>query len=169
MEKIAVIGLGYVGLTLSGYLLNKGRDVLGFDVNERVINSLRSGRLPISENGLDSIIADKIHTHFICSTKFPTDFEGIVFITVSTPIDKTSKKPKLDALESAVRTLCGKLNSNSLVILRSTVPLGTSRRIANELRQQLKKKCKSSFLSRKNYSRSSSRRNRAFTSDYWRN
>lgn len=126
-KQIGVVGLGYVGLTLALTLADLGFRVRGFDTDPRVAKSLRSGRPHFFENGLEDILKNNLNKSFEVIDNFKdTDNCDVYFIAVGTPL-ASNKKPNLYHLKSASRIVGEVLKSGDTVILRSTVPVGTTR------------------------------------------
>ncbi len=126
-KHIAVAGLGYVGLTLGLTLADLGFKVKGFDTNKAVADSIRKSKPHFYEQGLDRLLKDHLNKNF----RMVDDFEGennadVYFIAVGTPLD-ADHKPGLHYLEGAATTIGKILKHGDTVILRSTVPLGTTR------------------------------------------
>ncbi len=126
-KHIAVVGLGYVGLTLGLTLADLGFKVKGFDTNKAVADSIRKSKPHFFEQGLDRLLKDHLNKNF----RMVDDFEGgnnadVYFIAVGTPLD-VSHKPGLHYLEGAATTIGKILKHGDAVILRSTVPLGSTR------------------------------------------
>ena len=126
-RHVAVIGLGYVGLTLSLTLADKGYFVTGVDVDKKKIDMLCSGELYIHEIGLPTLLKEHLNRNFVPATEMPKD--GDVFIvSVGTPVYALDNAyvPSLDYLRSACKMVGSRLGMGALVILRSTVPIGTT-------------------------------------------
>ena len=122
MEKLAIIGLGYVGLPLA-IEFGKIKKVIGFDLNKSRINSLKLGEDSTKECSKKEIYSSK-------KLKFSYDLEdikdaNIYIITVPTPVDK-SNKPNLTQLKDAVKMIGEVLKRNDLVIFESTVYPGVT-------------------------------------------
>ena len=120
--KVAVIGLGYVGLPLA-VEFGKGRSVLGFDVDERRIESLRQGRdvtLEVSKKELSEAVGLRYS-----SSMADLDACNVYVVTVPTPIDK-HKRPDLTALIRASETIGNVLKKGDIVIYESTVYPGAT-------------------------------------------
>jgi UDP-N-acetyl-D-galactosamine dehydrogenase len=122
MEKLAIIGLGYVGLPLA-IEFGKIKKVIGFDLNKSRINSLKLGEDLTKECSKKEINSSK-------KLKFSYDLEdikdaNIYIITVPTPVDK-SNKPNLTQLKDAVKMIGEVLKRNDLVIFESTVYPGVT-------------------------------------------
>ena len=90
-KAVTVVGLGYVGMTLSLALADVGLKVFGYDNNKRIINRLREGKIDIHEIGLDRLLKEHINKSFIPSNTLK-DTADIFIICVSTPIKKDSNK-----------------------------------------------------------------------------
>lgn len=130
-EQICVLGLGYVGLTLAVSLANAGYKVHGLEVREEVLEKLSRAEPTFFEEGLESEIKSALRkNHFT----FSKELEKIPFkpstfiITVGTPLGKDGSI-RLDMIENATREIASIIQDGDLVILRSTVRLGTARRV----------------------------------------
>lgn len=127
LKQIGVLGLGYVGLTLALTLADLGFTVKGFDINAAVRESLKKGRPHFYENGIGQMLKDCLNKKFEVAANFTGKNQcDIYFIAVGTPLGK-SKKPDLKYLRSAAEKVGKVLKCGDLVILRSTVPIGTTR------------------------------------------
>lgn len=127
-KKICVIGLGYVGLTLSVVLAEKGFKVYGVETNSNLVEQLNNGIPHFHERGLEVLLKKFINKNLFISTEIPAGVLMDVFIiSVGTPLDKTTKKPIISHIESAVTDVAKNLRPGGLVILRSTVPVGLTR------------------------------------------
>ncbi len=128
---IAVIGTGYVGLVTGAGLADFGNDVICCDIDERKIEALNRGEIPIYEPGLDTIVNRNVAEGRM---KFTTDLpEAIrssraIFIAVGTP-PKPDGSADLRYVEEVARTIARYMNGPKLVITKSTVPIGTGRMI----------------------------------------
>ena len=127
-ETIGVVGLGYVGLTLTAALADKGYVVHGADVSPRVIDSLSQGRSHIFEPGVAEIFAARIGSGIHVAAELPRDTVDVAVISVSTPVD-ANRRPNLANLAAAARAVAATCRPGTLVVVRSTVPVGTSRRV----------------------------------------
>jgi len=128
-RRICVVGLGYVGLTLSVVLAEIGFKVFGFDIDAHIIKLLNDGRSHFHENGLEAYLHRNLGKRL-----FPVNYlDGIdadvYMIAVGTPVDKETKLPDLSCVETAATMIGRHIKSEDLVILRSTVPIGTTRRL----------------------------------------
>ena len=115
--KIAVIGLGYVGLPLAIEFAKK-RQVIGFDVNSKRINDLKLGLDKTKEIAKKKLI--KAKKLFLTNSKKYLELANCYIVTVPTPIDKF-RKPDLTPLLNASKMLGKVLKKNDIVIYESTV------------------------------------------------
>lgn len=126
-KHIGVVGLGYVGLTLALTLADLGFKVKGYEINKAVVDAIKKAKPHFYEQGLDRLLKDHLNNNF----RMVDDFKGennadIYFIAVGTPLD-AHHKPGLHHLENAATAIGKILKHGDAVILRSTVPLGTTR------------------------------------------
>lgn len=129
-KKVSVIGLGRVGLPLSASIAEAGFEVTGIDINRKVIRSVNSGEPLFYEPGLKKLL--KKNKQRIVAT---CDFSKIVnsdaiIVTVGTP------NPSLKALKNALEKVAKNLRKNQLIIIKSTVPPGTTEGVAREILEQ---------------------------------
>ncbi len=127
--KIAVIGLGYVGLPLAVALANKYR-VKGFDINQKRINELnnfKDNTLEINENELKSVLSDNTSKNSLSLTADGNSIKdcNVFIITVPTPIDKYNR-PVLTPMIKATETVASILKKGDIVIYESTVYPGVT-------------------------------------------
>ncbi|WP_223177133.1 nucleotide sugar dehydrogenase [Sphingomonas rhizophila] len=120
-EKIAIVGLGYVGLPLAVALSNKA-DVLGFDVNPRRVEELKSGF-----DGTNEIAADVLASSSLQLTNDAQDLKGrsLFIVTVPTPIDDANR-PDFGAIMAACKLVGPALTKGSVVVFESTVYPGVT-------------------------------------------
>lgn len=128
-RRVCILGLGYVGLTLAVSMADVGFEVLGIEVRDSVLESLKQGKAHFFEPGLDEKLQEVIaHGNFSFAKDIPEDWVGSVYIiTVGTPLDANGKS-RMDMIENATRQVAGKLKKGDLVIMRSTVKLGVTRK-----------------------------------------
>lgn len=132
-KKISVIGLGYVGLPLSLLLARKFR-VIAFDTDKNKIEKLRKGINPITESGVNELMSDPaIMNHIDLSDNSPDLGKSkIKIITVGTPYDPNNDYIDYSQLNVALDFLHGNLKSGDIVILKSTVPPGTTNTVVRD-------------------------------------
>jgi UDP-N-acetyl-D-mannosaminuronic acid dehydrogenase len=131
-KSVCIVGTGYVGLTLGAVLADNNFDVHCVEINESVVKSLNSGEPHFHENGLKALMRKNLGKSLFFSTKFPEKSCDIYVICVSTPVDKNGK-PILDYIVSASEAVAKNMAYYSLVVMRSTIPVGTSRNIVKPI------------------------------------
>jgi len=128
-KVISIHGMGFVGLTLAATFANAGIPVIGIDISETLIRQLDTGAAPFYEKGLDSLLSSLAQSNPI---RFTTDARAhpadVHIVTVGSPV-RNDGTPDLTAVEAASRTIATILKRGDLVIFRSTVPVGTMRRV----------------------------------------
>ena len=136
MKQVAVVGLGYVGLTTAVGLAQLGHQVLGFDVDHSKVARLSAGESPIYEDGLEKALGSLIQSSGLSFTKSldaVKDFRPeFMFVCVATPQDE-SGTADLTILNSVTTQLAGIAVANSVIVTKSTVPVGTGQRIAKSI------------------------------------
>ena len=135
--KLSVVGCGYLGATHAACMSSLGFDVVGVDTDPEKIALLSKGELPFYEPGLDTLLATEIKTGRL---KFTTDFSAVSeadvhFICVGTPQSKDGLAADLSYVKSAVTAIAPHLKSGSLVVGKSTVPVGTAQGLREQLTQ----------------------------------
>ena len=125
MKKIAVVGLGYVGLPLA-VEFGKSRPVVGFDINSKRIDQLKNGSDVTHECSKEQL-SKADHLSFSCSLNDIKDVE-IYIVTVPTPIDDVNR-PDLRPLEAASKAVGSILNCGDIVVFESTVFPGATEEV----------------------------------------
>ncbi len=125
-RKIAVMGLGFVGLTLAVVMADSGFSVLGIETQEPVVESLRRGVPHFYESGLANQLRFHVGRQLQIDTRLRQGDCDVYIISVGTPVDE-NHQPVLHAVEAAARDVGKALKPGDTVMLRSTVPVGTSR------------------------------------------
>jgi len=128
-QTLCVVGMGYVGLTLTAALARAGHVVHGVDAQPAVLESLRCGRPHIYEPGLEEIFAELIGTKIFVDSEPHAESLDAAVICVSTPIDPVVRRPDLANLARASNDIAGWATPETVVVVRSTVPVGTSREV----------------------------------------
>jgi nucleotide sugar dehydrogenase len=129
-RNVCIIGLGYVGLTLAATMANIGFRVHGIEIREHVVKQLRLGRPHFHEPGLEDLLKRVIEGGFLhVHHAIPAGCDANVFIiTVGTPLGANGRS-RLDMIEHAAGEVADAMRPGALVIMRSTMMLGTTRRI----------------------------------------
>jgi UDPglucose 6-dehydrogenase len=135
--KLSVVGCGYLGATHAACMSSLGFEVIGVDTDPEKIALLSKGELPFYEPGLDSLLASEITTGHL---SFTTDFSAVAdadvhFICVGTPQSKDGLAADLTYVKSAVAAIAPHLKKGSLVVGKSTVPVGTAQGLRDQLAQ----------------------------------
>lgn len=126
---IGVVGLGYVGLTLTAALATKGYTVHGADASPSVITTLSQGHSHIFEPGIEDALRTHVGSTICVAAQLPPDTVDVAVISVSTPVDETTHQPNLSNLAAAARAIATSCRPGTLVVVRSTVPIGATRRM----------------------------------------
>lgn len=138
--KVIIVGTGYVGLVTGTCFAEVGIDVICVDVDQRKINMLKEGKSPIYEPGLDDMLQRNIAKGSLkFSLKLEDVLEGadVVFIAVGTPPDEDGSADLKYVLDVA-RTIGRNMNHYMLVVTKSTVPVGTAKKVRNAIEEELK-------------------------------
>ncbi len=128
LQKIIVMGLGYIGLPTASMLATKGHTVLGVDVNKVAVDTINSGRIHIIEPDLDVLVRSAVNSGNLKASTTPEEGDTFI-IAVPTPfkeVDGNPKAPDLSYVEAATRAITPFLREGNLVILESTSPVGTT-------------------------------------------
>lgn len=133
-RRVCILGLGYVGLTLAVAMADAGFEVLGVEIRDSVLEVLADGKAHFHEPGLEKKLQQVIRSgNLIFSKDIPEDWSGNVFIiTVGTPLTADGRS-RLDMIENVSRQVAKKLKNGNLVIMRSTVKLGVTRKIVKPI------------------------------------
>ena len=139
--KIAVIGTGYVGLVSGVCFSEFGFEVVCVDNNSQKIDLLNSGGVPIYEPGLNTILRKNINAKrlsFTTSTKDAVSKADIVFIAVGTPSNEDGSA-NLDYVYGAAGEIAQSIRDEAVLVVKSTVPVGTTSKVKEILRKNGKK------------------------------
>ena len=126
--QVCVMGMGYVGLTLSVVLAEVGYDVWGVDINNEIVNKLNKGEPHFFEKNLAVRLKHQLKEkklHFV--TKAPDIFFSVIIISVATPLKKGTKVPNLSYIDQVFDDVAQLIQPGCLVCMRSTVPVGMTR------------------------------------------
>jgi UDP-N-acetyl-D-mannosaminuronic acid dehydrogenase len=134
VQKVAVIGLGYIGLPTAALIASRGMQVVGIDTKETVVNTVGSGAIHISEPDLDGLVSKVVSSGSLTTATKPQPAD-VFIIAVPTPIDRENR-PDLSCVNAAVESIIDLLTPGNLVILESTSPIGTTERIAKRISER---------------------------------
>ncbi|MGA9519983.1 MAG: UDP-glucose/GDP-mannose dehydrogenase family protein [Myxococcaceae bacterium] len=133
--KIAVIGSGYVGLVAGTCFADSGNDVACVDIDQRKIDALRRGEIPIYEPGLEELVAKNVREKRLSFTTSLAEVVGpseVVFIAVGTPEGESGEADLQYVLEAA-RQIGRAMKQYTVVVDKSTVPVGTADKVRAEI------------------------------------
>ncbi|PBA31079.1 nucleotide sugar dehydrogenase [Mycobacterium intracellulare] len=133
-HDIGVIGLGYVGLTLATVLAEAGYKVIGVEKRHEVVDLTNDGVPHFSETGLQDALSRVVRSGALVATErlSPEAFCDTYIITVGTPLSSEGIV-RTDMIEAASREVCANMHDGALVILRSTVKVGTTREVVSPI------------------------------------
>jgi UDPglucose 6-dehydrogenase len=138
--KIAVVGTGYVGLVTGTCFAESGHEVRCLDVDQRKIDTLRAGGIPIYEPGLEELVRRNVKERRLSfTTSYPEAMAGaeVVFVAVGTPPGETGEAD-LSYVLSAAREIGRTLSGYAVVVNKSTVPVGSAEKVAAVLKETAK-------------------------------
>lgn len=136
--RIAMIGTGYVGLVSGACLSEFGHEVVCIDKDEAKIADLNQGRIPIFEPGLDEVVAANAKAGRLSFTKdiaAAVPQSDVVFIAVGTPSRRGDGHADLSFVFGAAEEIAKSLDGYTVVITKSTVPVGTGRKVEEIIRR----------------------------------
>ena len=134
--RLTVLGAGYLGITHAACMASLGFDVLAVDTNQQKVAQLSAGRLPIYEPGLEDLLRaglDSGRLTFTTSYTRAAAAGDVHFICAGTPPQPGSDRADLSQVHACVASLAPLVDKSSLIVGKSTVPVGTARRLAAEL------------------------------------
>ena len=158
MQKIAIIGTGYVGIVSGAGISDFGHKVVCADIIEEKIKLLKNGNIPIYEPGLDDLVYRNVKAKRL---DFSTDVSksiqnsNIIFIAVGTPQDKDGQAD-LSAVKAVSKTIGENLNSYKIICTKSTVPIGTGSNIIKWIKHSMKNKIDFDYVSNPEFLREGS-------------
>ncbi|WP_107840203.1 UDP-glucose dehydrogenase family protein [Metasolibacillus meyeri] len=139
MKNVAVIGTGYVGLVTGVVLSEIGHTVTCIDNDEQKVNTLKTGQSPIYEPGLDELMAKNIDVnrlYFTTNHREAFEKANIVFIAVGTP-QSDNGAADLTYIQQAAKDIAQNIVNDTIVIMKSTVPVGTNDLIETVIKENL--------------------------------
>ncbi len=140
--KIAVVGTGYVGLVSGACFAETGIDVTCVDIDEKKINGLKEGIVPIYEPGLESLIERNVvkgRLHFTTSLKESLEGSEVVFSAVGTPPGGDGSAD-LQYVLAVAREVGQHMTDYIVMVTKSTVPIGTAKKVKLAIQQELDKR-----------------------------
>jgi UDPglucose 6-dehydrogenase len=137
MSRVGVVGAGYVGLTTAACLAHLGHDVTCGDVDEGRVAGLRSGKVPILEEGLPELVREGLaagRLRFVVGGATAAAGQEFVFLCVPTP-QGDDGRADMSYVEQAAREIAPVLAPDSVVVNKSTMPVGSTRLVDRTLRE----------------------------------
>ena len=141
--KVCVIGSGYVGLVAGACFAEYGNDIICVDIDEKKINNLKNGIIPIYEPGLSEMVSHNVRRkrlEFTTSLKDGVEKSDIIFIAVGTPTGAEGEAD-LSMVLSVAKEIGRAMNGYKIIVDKSTVPVGT----ADKVRQAVSSETKHPF------------------------
>ena len=138
--NVTIIGTGFVGVVTAGVLSSFGNKVYGLDIDEAKVASLKQGKVPFFEPGLEEILVkEQAGGNLQFTTNYKTAIENadIIMIAVGTPSTEEGKAD-LTYVMAAAESLSPFLKENAIVVVKSTVPPGTLDEVEKVIKHQTK-------------------------------
>jgi len=126
-KRVAVFGLGYVGLPVAAALASRGIEVIGVDIDQRIADVINDGRIHIVEPDLDMIVQAAVSAGKLRATTKPEEADAFI-IAVPTPFCG-DHQPDLSHVRDATMAIAPLLKEGNLIVLESTCPAGTTEQI----------------------------------------
>ncbi len=134
MKNICIIGLGYIGLPTAAILANKGYNVHGVDIVKSTVETVNKGLIHIVEKDLESYVKKAVSTNKLRASTEPS-YSDIFIIAVPTPFHD-NYIPNLDYIMAATESIAPFIVDGNLIVLESTSPVGTTRKVKNKLEKE---------------------------------
>ena len=128
---VCIVGLGYIGLPTAALIASRGHEVIGVDTDPAVVATVNEGRIHIAEADLDGLVQKGVLSGKLSANIAPESADVFV-LAVPTPLSG-NKKPVVDYVFDAARSIAPHLKRGNLVIIESTCPLGTTEAICDLL------------------------------------
>ena len=138
-KNCCVLGLGYIGLPTSALLANSGFNVVGVDINEKIVDLINKGEVHIKEPDLNQLVQSVISKKKLIASLKPVKSE-IFIITVPTPIIKKSHQipePDISYVLQAAEAISKVIKEDDLIIIESTCPVGTTQKVYNLIKNEI--------------------------------
>jgi UDPglucose 6-dehydrogenase len=126
-QTIAIVGTGYVGLVTGACLAEFGNHVICADVDQDKINKLQCGIIPIHESGLKELVDKNVRSErlfFTNNIEQAVQQSDVIFIAIGTP-SKPTGEVDLSYIEKAIESIAHAFNTPKIIVIKSTVPVGT--------------------------------------------
>ncbi len=134
IEKICVVGLGYIGLPTAALLANRGFDIHGVDVVQSTVDTINAGKIHIVEPELDVFVQSAVNSGRLKADTKPAEAD-IFIIAVPTPFHE-GHVPNVDYVKDATKAIAPYIKPENIVILESTSPVGTTHMVEDVLKNE---------------------------------
>ena len=135
MSKIAIVGTGYVGLTAGACFAHLGHQVICYDIDKEKIDKLSNGQIPIVEKDLETLVKEGLEENKLSFTSIPEEAVSeceVIFLCVPTP-QRSDGTTDISMVDSAVSSIAQILPENSILVNKSTVPVGSAQKVIEGL------------------------------------
>jgi UDPglucose 6-dehydrogenase len=135
--NLSVIGAGYVGLVTGACLAGSGNNVICVDIDEKKVEGLKNGHVPFYEPGLEEVVKKNLKAerlHFTTDIAYAVKSSFIILIAVGTPPNHDGSA-NMDAVLNVARSVGGNMDDYRIIVTKSTVPVGTTEMIRDEIRK----------------------------------
>ncbi|WIM44404.1 nucleotide sugar dehydrogenase [Methanosarcina mazei] len=147
MSKICVLGQGYIGLPTALLFANNGHEVVGIDVNKRVVDTLKAGKMPFEEKGFQELLDGAIAKNAFRAESLVEEADTFL-VAVPTPFDSEMRMADLKYVVSACEMIVPHLKKGNLVIIESTIPPKTcDKQVKQILEKSILKMCEDFYVS----------------------
>lgn len=147
MSKICVLGQGYIGLPTALLFANNGHEVVGIDVNKRVVDTLKAGKMPFEEKGFQELLDGAIAKKAFRAESLVEEAD-VFLVAVPTPFDSEMRMADLKYVVSACQMIAPHLKKGNLVIIESTIPPNTcDKQVKQILEKSTLKMCEDFYVS----------------------
>ena len=127
--EVVTVGLGYIGLPTSALIASKETNVLGVDIDQKVVDTVNEGKIHIVEPDLDVIVSKAVNDGFFKASTIALAAD-VFLIVVPTPF-KGNHEPDISFIESATKAILPLIKKGDLYIIESTSPIGTTEKMQN--------------------------------------
>ncbi len=128
MNKAVFMGLGYIGLPTATVAAGKGLQVVGVDINRKVVETINEGKIHIIEPGLQQLVQDVVEKGNLRASLVPEEAD-VFLIVVPTPFKGGNHEPDITYVEAATKAVIPYLKAGDLYIIESTSPVGTTEKM----------------------------------------
>ncbi|MGJ8547366.1 MAG: UDP-N-acetyl-D-mannosamine dehydrogenase [Sulfitobacter sp.] len=134
IDRISIVGLGYIGLPTAALFASRRKQVIGIDVSQHVVDTINSGGIHIVEPELDMLVHASVSEGYLRAATEP-EAADVFVLAVPTPFDD-QHNPDLGYIEKASRKIASVLKAGNLVILESTSPVGATTQMAEWMAEE---------------------------------